>query len=313
MSRGRTLKLFLVDGTPTGVISAQLGNWSGKAIVGPRTALASLIAREETGRTGVYLLVGPDPEFPTRQRVYIGESDSVRTRLRTHDGDESKDFFTRACVFTSKDENLTKAHVRFLESRLITAVRTAGRARLSNGTDPEFVGLPEDERADMEGFLDQIEVILPVLGFDILQPLTIATVAQAVSTEAPQAEVTFQARIPGENGVVAQGRAAERGGEFVVLEGATALRRETPGIPESVSRRRTELIKQGIFVDASQPQLYQFLQDVSFASPSGASAAMAGRSDNGRTTWKVVPTGQTYADWRSARLENAERAGDAAD
>jgi hypothetical protein len=132
--RGRTLKLYLVEGTPSGVITAELGVSSVRAAVASRTALPELVRREEATRTGVYLLVGPDPNLPGRQLIYVGEGDQVRTRLAAHDADETKEFFTRAVLIVSKDENLTKAHGRYLESRIIAAVRGAGRAKLVNGT-----------------------------------------------------------------------------------------------------------------------------------------------------------------------------------
>jgi hypothetical protein len=144
--------------------------FSVRAAVASRTALPDLIRREEAGRTGVYLLTGPDPDLPTRQLVYVGEGDQVKTRLIAHDADDAKDFFTRAVLIVSKDENLTTAHGRYLESRLIAAIGHAGRAKLVNGTEPPFKGLPEPEIADMERVLDEIEVLLPVLGFDVLTP-----------------------------------------------------------------------------------------------------------------------------------------------
>ncbi len=168
--RGRTLKLYLADGTPSGVITAELGVSSVRAAVASRTALPELIRREEAARTGIYLLVGPDPDLPGRQLVYVGEGDQVKTRLAAHDADEAKEFFTRAVLIVSKDENLTKAHGRYLESRIIAAIRGAGRAKLVNGTEPPFKGLPEPEIADMERVLDEIEILLPVLGFDVLRP-----------------------------------------------------------------------------------------------------------------------------------------------
>src|SRR4051794_19993596 len=167
--RGRTLKLYLVDGSPSGVITAELGISSVRAAVASRTALPELIRREEAARTGLYLLVGPDPDFPGRQLVYVGEGDQVKSRLAAHDADDSKEFFTRAVLIVSKDENLTKAHGRYLESRIIAAIRGAGRAKLVNGTEPPFKGLPEPEIADMERVLDEIEILLPVLGFDVLR------------------------------------------------------------------------------------------------------------------------------------------------
>src|SRR5260370_7865892 len=140
--RGRTLKLYLVDGTPSGVITAELGVSSVQAAVASRTALPELIRREEATRTGIYLLVGPDPDLPSRQLVYVGEGDQVRSRLAYHDADEAKDFFTRAVLIVSKDENLTKAHGRYLESRIIAATPTPGRAKLVNPTNPPLNRLP---------------------------------------------------------------------------------------------------------------------------------------------------------------------------
>jgi hypothetical protein len=205
IARGRTLKLYLVDGTPSGVITAELGVSSVRAVVASRTALPELIRRDEALRTGVYLLVGPDPDLPGRQLVYVGEGDQVKTRLAFHDGDETKEFFTRVVLIVSKDENLTKAHGRFLESRIIAAIRSAGRAKLVNGTDPLFKGLPEPEIADMERVLDEIEILLPVLGFDVLQPAIPDQQMQGAIMPSP----TFIAEIK-----KARARGLERGGEY---------------------------------------------------------------------------------------------------
>lgn len=291
MRRGRTLKLYLADGTPSGVITAELGVSSVRAAVASRTALPELIRREEAARTGIYLLVGPDPDLPGRQLVYVGEGDQVKTRLAAHDADEAKEFFTRAVLIVSKDENLTKAHGRYLESRIIAAIRGAGRAKLVNGTEPPFKGLPEPEIADMERVLDEIEILLPVLGFDVLQP-TAGDQLQPSGT-APVAP-TFMADIK-----KAKARAVERGGEFVVLAGSTALRRESDAIPQSVKDARKALIEAGVLVADEDAELYRFAQDASFGSPSGASAAVAGHADNGRTTWRVEGNGRSYAAWRS--------------
>lgn len=293
--RGRTLKLYLVDGSPSGVITAELGISSVRAAVASRTALPDLIRREEASRTGIYLLVGPDPDLPGRQLVYVGEGDQVKTRLAAHDGDESKEFFTRAVLVVSKDENLTKAHGRYLESRIIAAIRNAGRAKLVNGTEPPFKGLPEPEIADMERVLDEIEILLPVLGFDVLQPAPgDAPTPQLGHSGAP----TFIADIK-----KAKGKAVERGGEFVVLAGSTALRRESDAIPQSVRDARKALLEAGVLAPDGDPELYRFTQDASFGSPSGASAAIAGRADNGKQTWRVEGDGKSYAAWRASLID----------
>ncbi len=283
---GRSLKLYLADGTPSSDITAEPGVSSVRAAVASRTALPELIRREEAIRTGVYLLVGPEPDLPGRQLVYVGEGDQVKTRLAAHDADEAKDFFTRVVLIVSKDENLTKAHGRYLEGRIIAAIRGAGRAKLVNAKEPPFKSLPEPEIADMERVLDEIKILLPVLGFDVLQP-TVGEQMPVAGALSPAP--TFIAEIK-----KAKGRAVERGGELVLAE-FTALRCESDAIPQNVRDARKAVIEAGVLVADAENDLYRFHQDASFGSPSGASAALAGRADNGRTTWRADGNEQSYA------------------
>jgi hypothetical protein len=303
---GRSLKLYLVDGTPSGVITAELGVSSLRAAVASRTALPELIRRDEASRTGIYLLIGPDPDLPGRLLVYVGEGDQVRTRLASHDADESKDFFTRAVLIVSKDENLTKAHGRYLESRLITAIRLAGRAKLTNGTEPDFRGLPEPEIADMERVLEEIDVLLPVLGFDILRPagheMPISEAKNPIdssmgSPSAPNDPVFIFT----ESGTNA--RAREMGGEFVVLAGSTARKNEMTSCSYGVRQRRAQLLSDGTLVPTADGSHLKFLKDAAFDSPTGAGAAVYAGSINGRKYWRHSITKQTYGDWRDAQVD----------
>ena len=306
--RGRSLKLFLVDGTASGVTTAELGLSSVRAVVASRTALPDLIKREEASRTGVYLLMGPDPAAPSQQLVYVGEGDQVKKRLVEHDADDKKEFFTRAVLIVAKDDTLTKAHGRYLESRLIAAIKNSGRAKLVNNTEPLPKGLPESDIADMDRMIEEIEVLLPVLGFDVLAPPVQAINLRAapinvsrgeISENAPTFVVTFNDR---ENGVTAKARAIEQSGEFVVFATSTALKRETPGLSQGVSDRRKMLQDTGVLVPDSNPALLVFVQNASFGSPSGASQTIAGRSDNGKTSWIHEGDGRQYGIWRTAQI-----------
>ena len=93
MSLGKSVKLFLVDGSPNGILTAEIINWTGKILSAPRSKLAELIQRDECKKTGVYFLVSAENEsFPL---VYIGESDDVANRLKQHNRTEEsggKDF-----------------------------------------------------------------------------------------------------------------------------------------------------------------------------------------------------------------------------
>src|SRR5260221_2950625 len=151
---GRSINLFLIDGTPQGMRTAQVGNWTGLALVCPRTDLARLGARPEVRRTGVYILVGPSESSASGLAVYVGEGDDVWTRLSSHD--DKKDFWTWVVLFVSKDENLTKAHVRWLEARLVADIVKAKRAENANGNAPGGNKLPEADTADMETYYENI-------------------------------------------------------------------------------------------------------------------------------------------------------------
>lgn len=145
--------------------TAEVGNWTGLSLVCPRTDLARLGARSEVRRTGVYILVGPSDSSPSGLAVYVGESDNVWTRLVTHD--DKRDFWTWVVVFVSKDENLTKAHARWLEGTLVRELNQARRAEVVNGTEPPSSRLPEADTSDMATFLDNVRLLLPTLGVNI--------------------------------------------------------------------------------------------------------------------------------------------------
>jgi hypothetical protein len=299
--RGKTIRLYLVDGTPTGVLTAEIMNWTGKVVVAPRSQLADLLRRPEMRRTGVYFLVGADPEDPNRDHVYVGEADSVLTRLTSHDKDETKDFWTRTVVVISKDENLTKSHGRYLESRLIEIIRRANRASLANGTNPETTPLPEPDVADMEYFIEQVQMVLPVLGFNFLQPSPVHGRAHQGTNESPRFVM---------KDVGTDAHAVELAGEFIVLKGSTA-RKQGVESWTSYHALRDRLVREGKLVDGPDLDYFVFAEDVAFGSPSAGAAVVAARNTNGREKWRVEGTGQTYEEWHQAKLATAANFGGA--
>lgn len=293
MSSGKTLRIYLVNGTPTGMLTAEIMNWTGKMIVFARSQLGDAAKREETHRTGVYFLGGADPENPLRDWVYIGEADDVLKRLAIHSRDERRDFWERTVIVVSKDENLTKAHVRYLESRLIHLAREAARARVVNETFPPTPWLPEPDVADMEYFLDQIAMMLPVLGFSFLKASPRIEGAPPATAESPLFRLTS-------GGVQAQARILE--GQLVVLKGSTARKQ---GVDSWTSYRnlRSELVENGRLIDGADPNSLLFADNVAFDSPSAAAAVVLGRNSNGRIEWKAADSGKTYADWQALQLQ----------
>ena len=147
---GTSIRIFLVDGDPEGFRIVEKSNWSGQAVVVSRAQYPSVRSRKEFDAPGVYALLAPAGEEGAKPRIYLGEADALRPRLDQHA--KSKDFWTRLIAFTSKDLNLNKAHIRYLESRLVGLAHLAKTWSVENGNVPQPSNLSEPDVADAEGF-----------------------------------------------------------------------------------------------------------------------------------------------------------------
>jgi len=150
-----TLKLFLASGDPKRLRTAELSNWTGKAVAAPRVDFDAVLKREESASTGIYFLTGVNAETGD-PAVYIGEAECIRDRVKSHLG---KDFWNHIVFFVTKDENLTKAHVKYLEGRFIDIGREIQRAEVMNSVG-SGARLPESDREDMEVFLEKMLLLL---------------------------------------------------------------------------------------------------------------------------------------------------------
>ncbi len=197
MLGGKQVKLYLVEGTPGGLTTAEITNWTGHVVTAPRSRLADLCVREEARRTGVYLLLGDDPEALGGQRCFVGEADEIASALSQHRGVLGMDFWDRVLIVTSKDANLTKVHRRYLESRLIRVAVKAGRSHVENGEQPPPPpALPEADVSDMDFFVDQLRTVLPVLGFNVLRGLAVAQAPAQPSAAQPTVSPEFWLPVP---------------------------------------------------------------------------------------------------------------------
>ncbi|MCL2778101.1 MAG: GIY-YIG nuclease family protein [Polyangiaceae bacterium] len=290
---GRSVRLFLVDGTPQGMRTAEVGNWSGLALVCPRTDLARLGTRPEVRRTGVYILVGPSEVASSAPfAVYVGEGDEVWTRLTSHD--DSKDFWTWVVIFVSKDDNLTKAHVRWLEATLIREIKKAKRAEVTNASDPVGGRLPEADTSDMETFFENIRLLLPTLGVNVF------------SVERPEGlgdKLVLELRWEH-----AQAECVVREGQFVVKAGSLARAKEVDSLGDSTRTLRKMLKESGVLVPVDgNGMLLRFAQEYAFDSPSAASGVVAGTQLNGRIVWKVKGVGIPYKEWQEKQVAAAKK------
>ena len=164
MSEPLSIKIFLVKGSSSNLRTAEISNWSGKAIACSRNELDELAKRDEATRPGVYFLIGNDLETG-EPSVYVGEAEEVAKRLKQH---LSKDSWNQVVAFVSKDENLTKAHIKYLEGKLIAIGLEAGKGVIHNNQS-SGARLPESDQAEMDIFLDRILKLLPVMGTALFQ------------------------------------------------------------------------------------------------------------------------------------------------
>jgi hypothetical protein len=260
-----SIKIFLPGGDPDGLRIIEKSNWSGSGMVVPRSLFAEAKLRREFARAGVYVLVGP-PEESGLPRVYIGEGDPIRSRVEQHAS--RKDFWTTCLAFTSKDENLNKAHVQYLEARLIAMATQAKRCTLDNGNTPQLPSFSEADTADAEGFLAEMMLCFPVVGLGVF--------SQAVVEQRREWELHLQAK-----GIEARGSETPQG--FVVRSGSRAVKAEVPSCHAYLKELRGTLVGNGV-LEASGDG-YAFTQDYLFSSPSTAAGVVLGRSANGRIEW----------------------------
>lgn len=282
MSRPTSIRIFLADGSPDGIRIVEKSNWTGRAVVASRTQLPDALARDELTRPGVYVLAGTGDDGESR--LYIGEADVLGDRLRSHAS--RKDFWTWCVAFTSADENLNKAHVRYLECRLLTLARTANQWTVENAAAPNEPPLSEADRADADWFLSEMLVIYPILGIDAFEA--------AASEAAPPGgadDLVLEQR-------GGHGRGRETKDGFVVLADSRARASEVASAKPWLTDLRRKLIERGVLV--AEDGSLRFSQDYRFTSPSSAAAVLVGGSANGRKAWRTND-GRTLREVQEAR------------
>jgi len=301
---GRSIKIFLVEGVASGLRTAELGLSTIKAVVVPRASLSNVAKRPEPKKTGVYILIGSDSENVGLKKIYIGEGDTIIKRLNSHNKDEEKEFWEEAILFVSKDDNLTKSHVRYLESRLISLAKDAKRATLVNGTSPNEQGiLPEPDEVEMEEFITQARLLLGTLGYDIFEPSTVnySVSKKEVKDEKINNEDTYPEFTYSGDCFNAKCIVDTDAGRYIVKAESLARKQEAASLQNATKSLREQLIQSGVLAETENEQSYKFTQDYSFSSISSAAQVVSGSSINGRQAWKKG--NMTYAEWQESRLE----------
>jgi hypothetical protein len=280
MTYGKTIKIFLMDGDPNGRMSCELSNWTGKTYKIPRIKIKECTDREDMVNTGVYLLFGKDEEG--KDLVYIGEAESMLKRLNQHLN--QKDFWNETIVIISKDNNLNKAHVKYLENRLHEIAHKAKRYKVENTVTPTLSSISESDKAEMEEFLDNIKMLVNTLGHKVFE--------EKRELKPKQKQDLFA--IKSARGADAHGEPTSEG--FVVFKGSKASSTEVNSLTPSFAMLRKRLIEEGVLVNKGE--YYEFSDDSIFSSPSSAAVVVMGRNANGLTEWKLID-GMTLKEYEA--------------
>ena len=169
-----TIRIFVPDGEPNGVRIIDRMNWTGVGLAFPRSKWQEIRGRNEFLQTGIYILIGYEPDINELPVIYVGQADGVGSRIDSHI--QQKEFWDWCVVFVSSSSGLNRAHVTWLEYALLARANQTQRCRLDNGNFPQEPALSEAEKADTESFMSEIVRILPLVGLQVFEfPEAVAT------------------------------------------------------------------------------------------------------------------------------------------
>lgn len=283
---GKKLTVYMIDGTAYGPRFSEIGNWVGKAVYSSRAALNKIMNRPEFDNPGVYCLKGDPTDDAFDEKIYIGEAENIKARLKSHLGDQNKDF-KELIFFISKDELLTKTQIRYLESRLVQLAIHAKTAQIDNSNNPRLPTLHEADVSDMEYFLEQIKLILPVMGFNFLIPSTADLKATRDDEDTTENETYF---IKSKS---FRATMTETDQGYIVAKGSEAKKSLSNSCTQTYRNMRRKLIETNILVESGDKLI--FSEDAVFNSISAAANMVLGRNSNGFLEW-VNKDGKTFKE-----------------
>jgi len=284
---GKKLTVYMIDGTEYGPRFSEIGNWVGKAVYSPRATVNKIISRTEFDNPGIYCLKGDPTDEAFSERIYIGEAENIKTRLKQHLSDPNKDF-KELIFFISKDELLTKTQIRYLESRLVEIAIQAKTAQIDNGNSPSLPTLHEADISDMEYFLEQMKLILPVMGFNFLISSTAKPTISDNEEDKTRTHQMYQIKTKTFKATMQE---TDQG--YIVFKGSEAKKELSPSCTETYRNMRRKLLETKILIEKNDELV--FAEDAVFNSPSAASNMVLGRNSNGYTEW-VARNGKTFKE-----------------
>lgn len=271
MAYGKSIELFLVNGTADSLIIAELSNWNGKAIKIPRIEVSSC-DRDDITQAGVYFLFCKEDDGS--DSVYIGEAENVKDRLvqhlRDYQSEKEKYYWSTAVVFIGRD--LNKALIRYLENRFVEIARASKRYLVLTKNTYRNTVMKESQVAVMEEFVDNVKILINALGYKVLEPF--AQVDSSTSTVDDELLFITSGSVNATGKVTAEG--------FVVFAGATVNEKmSVKSLSTGMQKQRQKLF------DSPKVNDLVTTEDILFSSSSAAADFILGYSVSGPRTWKT--------------------------
>ncbi|MFA6186584.1 MAG: GIY-YIG nuclease family protein [Phycisphaerae bacterium] len=264
-NKAKTIQIFLPDGNPRGVKIADITSRSIKAMLIPRSKLDFAAERDELNNVGIYFLIGRETEN-AKPIVYIGEAENCRDRLFEHN--RSKDFWSVAIAIISSKKDFTKSHIKYLEWLCYQQAGNTGRYQIDNSTTPTKSHITESMEADMLDHFETMKILVSTLGYPIFDEIQKPTTKDVLTCKGKDA--------------CAEGEYTEDG--FVVFAGSKCNLLEAKSVGTGLSSLRKKLVEDGILVEENN--IYKFISDYIFSSPSAAAGTVLAREANGWLEWK---------------------------
>lgn len=269
MAYGKSIELFLANGTADSLITAELSNWNGKAIKIPRIEVSDC-KRDDIKGAGVYFLFCKEED--DSDSVYIGESETIQERLNQHirdyNADKEKFYWTTAVIFLGRD--LNKALIRYLEDRFVQIARESKRYKVLTKNTYGKTVMKESQTAAMEEFIDNVRILINALGYKVLEP--------TVHND-PNSTVDDEALFLNLGNASGKGMITTEG--FVLFAGAVLNEKTSE---KSLSKGAATLRKKHLA--SNKVKNFVTTEDILFSSSSAAADFVTGYSVSGPATWK---------------------------
>jgi Nuclease subunit of the excinuclease complex len=281
---GKSIELFLANGTADSIVTAELSNWNGKAIKIPRIEVSDCKRDDITG-PGVYFLFCKDEENDV-DSVYIGEAENVKDRLTQHLRDfaseKEKYYWTTSVIFVGRD--LNKALIRYLENRLVEIAKVSNRYEMLTRNTYRNTVLKESQVAAMEEFIENVKILINALGYKVLEPLR-----KGKNSDNDATDILYLRQ----GSADAKGMVTTEG--FVVLAGAKVNEKTSE---KSLSKGMVKIRKKHFDAGHVGDDMAT-TEDILFSSSSAAADFVTGYSISGPANWKDK-NGKTLKEIESA-------------